>query len=469
MKKLLAIILAAACAFSLAACAATPDTPNASAPPATEEQLDCIGDPTTQQLAAPVAVSMPQYPNEAKYTASNGNFDSEKYDEDWDAWWESYQEKTADMTDPAALTHWFTTSIPALMQNAGKENRVCSPLNIYMALSMLAAVTGGETRQQILDALGAESLDALQKQAAQLWAENSWDDGLVTSTLANSIWLRDGYNYNSETLQTLGEDFYASAFSGEMGSDAYNNILRDWINEHTGNLLTEQAGKLELNADTVLALVSTLYYSASWHDKFSSAATTQDVFHAPNGDVSTDFLHSSDSNTVYYGDGFSAIGLSLENSGRMWLLKPDEGVDAAELLQNEDTLGFLLANGEWSQTQRAIVNLSLPKFDVSSDLDILDTLAQLGMTDVLDGIKSDFTPLAVTDDSLALTQAKHAARVKIDEDGCEAAAYTILGAETTAMMGPEDEIDFTLDNPFVFAITGIDGLPLFVGLVNQPN
>ena len=469
MKKLLAIILAAACAFSLAACAATPDTPNASAPPATEEQLDCIGDPTTQQLAAPVAVSMPQYPNEAKYTASNGNFDSEKYDEDWDAWWESYQEKTADMTDPAALTHWFTTSIPALMQNAGKENRVCSPLNIYMALSMLAAVTGGETRQQILDALGAESLDALQKQAAQLWAENSWDDGLVTSTLANSIWLRDGYNYNSETLQTLGEDFYASAFSGEMGSDAYNNILRDWINEHTGNLLTEQAGKLELNADTVLALVSTLYYSASWHDKFSSAATTQDVFHAPNGDVSTDFLHSSDSNTVYYGDGFSAFGLSLEYSGRMWLLKPDEGVDAAELLQNEDTLGFLLANGEWSQTQRAIVNLSLPKFDVSSDLDILDTLAQLGMTDVLDGIKSDFTPLTAANDSLALTQAKHAARVKIDEDGCEAAAYTILGVEATAMMGPEDEIDFTLDNPFVFAITGIDGLPLFVGLVNQPN
>ena len=151
MKKLLAILLAAACAFSLAACAAAPDTP------AAEEQPDCISDPTTQQLAAPVEAAMAQYPNEAKYTASNGNFDSEKYDEDWDAWWESYQEKTADMTDPAAMTHWFTTSIPALMQDAGKENRVCSPLNIYMALSMLAAVTDGQTRQQILDALGAES------------------------------------------------------------------------------------------------------------------------------------------------------------------------------------------------------------------------------------------------------------------------------------------------------------------------
>ena len=457
MKKLLAILLAAACAFSLAACAAAPDstdvsnTPNTPDSPAAEEHAS---EPSTTQLAAPVEVSMPQYPREVN-------------NDDWDAWWESYQEKTADMTDPAAMTHWFTTSIPALMQNAGNENRVCSPLNIYMALSMLAAVTDDETRQQILDALGAESLDALQKQTAQLWTENSWDDGVVTSVLANSIWLRDGYAYNEETLKKLGEDFYASAFSGEMGSAAYDNKLRDWINEHTGNLLTEQASGLKLDPATVLALVSTIYYRASWSDKFSSTATTQDVFHAPNGDMTVDFMHSSDSNTVYYGDGFSAIGLSLENSGQMWLLKPDDGVDAAELLQNEDALGFLLANGGWSQTQRATVNLSLPKFDISSDLDILDTLAQLGMTDVMDDEKSDFTPLTTADSALELTQAKHAARVKIDEDGCEAAAYTILAVDKTAAMPPEEIVEFTLDEPFVFAITGIDGLPLFVGIVNE--
>ena len=456
MKKLLAIVLAAACAVSMAACAAKTDgditLPEASM--------------ADGQLAAPPEVTSVPYPKETDYV-KNGTVDYDAYDKAYDDWQAARQERLQTMVDPADVAHWFTSSIPVLLQGAGDENRVCSPLNIYMALSMLAAVTGGETRQQILDALGAESLDALQKQAAQLWAENSWDDGLVTSTLANSIWLRDGYNYNSETLQKLGEDFYASAFSGEMGSDAYNNILRDWINEHTGNLLTEQAGKLELNADTVLALVSTLYYSASWHDKFSSAATTQDVFHAPNGDVSTDFLHSSDSNTVYYGDGFSAIGLSLENSGQMWLLKPDEGVDAAELLQNKDALGLLLANGNWSQTQRARVNLSLPKFDVSSDLDILDTLAQLGITDVMDGGKSDFTPLTTANDSLELTQAKHAARVKIDEDGCEAAAYTILAVCETAAMPPEEIVEFTLDAPFLFAIPGADGLPLFAGIVNQ--
>jgi hypothetical protein len=31
----------------------------------------------------------------------------------------------------------------------------------------------------------------------------------------------------------------------------------------------------------------------------------------------------------------------------------------------------------------------------------------------------------------------------------------------------QDEIDFVLDRPFLFVITGEDGLPLFIGIVNQ--
>ena len=33
---------------------------------------------------------------------------------------------------------------------------------------------------------------------------------------------------------------------------------------------------------------------------------------------------------------------------------------------------------------------------------------------------------------------------------------------------PDQKVDFTLDRPFVFAITGEDGLPLFVGVVHKP-
>ena len=55
----------------------------------------------------------------------------------------------------------------------------------------------------------------------------------------------------------------------------------------------------------------------------------------------------------------------------------------------------------------------------------------------------------------------------MDEKGVTAAAYTVMAVCGTGMpMG--DEIDFVLDRPFLFAITGGDGLPLFVGIVNQP-
>ena len=49
-----------------------------------------------------------------------------------------------------------------------------------------------------------------------------------------------------------------------------------------------------------------------------------------------------------------------------------------------------------------------------------------------------------------------------------AAAYTVM-MEAGAAEPPDEEIDFTLDRPFVFAITSQDGLPLFIGIVNTPN
>ena len=41
--------------------------------------------------------------------------------------------------------------------------------------------------------------------------------------------------------------------------------------------------------------------------------------------------------------------------------------------------------------------------------------------------------------------------------------------ETTALIEEPETVDFTLDRPFLFVITGIDGAPLFAGVVNQPN
>ena len=129
-------------------------------------------------------------------------------------------------------------------------------------------------------------------------------------------------------------------------------------------------------------------------------------------------------------------------------------------------MDFILADGDWENNKYLTVHQRIVKFDVSSQLDLSEGLQALGVTDAFDAAASDFSPM--TDmDGLFVSQTAHGARVAIDEEGCTAAAYTVMMA-CGAAEPPEEEIDFVLDRPFVFAITGEDGLPLFIGVVNQP-
>ena len=109
------------------------------------------------------------------------------------------------------------------------------------AISFAVALTNRKPvrrcRTQILDALGEDDIEALRARAKALWFENSWDDGRVTSLLANSLWLKDGVKYEQTTMDRLAADYFASSYSGEMGSEAYNEALRSWINKNTGDLL----------------------------------------------------------------------------------------------------------------------------------------------------------------------------------------------------------------------------------------
>ena len=152
----------------------------------------------------------------------------------------------------------------------------------------------------------------------------------------------------------------------------------------------------------------------------------------------------------------------------MWFLLPDEGVSPEELLAGGAALDFLRAPAEWENAKEVTVHLSVPKFDVRSDLDLISGLQAMGITDVFDATTSDFTPLMDGAEGLSVTQAQHAARVTIDEEGCTAAAYTVIMVGEGAEMPPEEEVDFVLDRPFLFAITDGGGLPLFVGVVNRP-
>lgn len=451
MKRILAFLLAAASLSSLAAC---------SQPAAvrTDKYL----------LAAAQYPQMSQYPDESKFTKLNGDFDSDGFDQVYDAW-RADRQKQLDQPEgyTDVLDGYLRTVIPQLLTDGSGENQACSPINIYMALAMLAEITDGESRDQILGLLGSDDLKDLRAEASAVWNANYSNDGAVTSILASSLWLNDKINFNQEAMDALAKYYYASSFRGEMGSAALDQALQGWINQQTGGLLKEQASGLTMDKETILALATTIYFRAKWAGEFSEGNTRPETFHADSGDVTCDFMHQSGTNTYYWSDRFSAVSKRLEGSGAMWFLLPDEGVTPEELLADEAALDLLLGSGESVESKYLIVNLSVPKFDIASELDLTASLKNLGITDVFDPASADFSPMTA-DTEAYLSQARHAARIAIDEEGVTAAAYTVMMTEGAAAP-PEEEVDFALNRPFVFAITGTDGLPLFVGIVRQPQ
>jgi serine protease inhibitor len=337
-----------------------------------------------------------------------------------------------------------------------------------MALAMLAEITDGESRGQILTLLNAESIEALRTQANAVWNANYNDDGSVTSILASSLWLNEDIPFNKETLNTLAGNYYASSYQGKMGSQGFNKAHRDWLNKQTGDLLKDYISNIEMPPETIMAIATTIYFKAKWDSEFRKSENTQDVFHAESGDIHTDFMNNTDIYGHYYwGEKFSATSKQLLNSGAMWFILPDEGVSIDELLANEEALSFLSNHEKWEKQKSLRVNLSVPKFDVSSKMDLTKNLKNLGITDCFSVDKANFSPLLSKEQPVFLSQVEHGARVAIDEEGVTAAAYTEMMLAGSAMP-PEDEIDFIVNRPFLFIITGEDGTVLFLGVVNQP-
>ena len=155
----------------------------------------------------------------------------------------------------------------------------------------------------------------------------------------------------------------------------------------------------------------------------------------------------------------------------MWFFLPEEGMSPEELSKNPEFLKFLQSDPYedlMDQAKYYTLHVEIPKFDVNSDLDLVKTLQALGVTDVFSFEEADFSQIFTDNTPAAVSEVQHSGRVKIDEEGCEAAAFTVIMLEK-AMYAQQDKAEFILDRPFLFAVKGSSGAPLFTGIVNEPG
>ena len=480
MKRVLTSLLAMILIFSLCSCGAMKNwgkpvqSIEAQENTGTESEEEDVtvseyGDQGTKMVSK--KVELPQqvsYPD-AEGFDSDESFDDEGFNADYDKWFENHQAQLEISKDTVKkLYEYYQKTLPYMLNHEQGKNILYSPVNVYLALAMLCEITDGETRQQVMEILGEKDIESLRKTVKDVWETSYVDDGSVTSILAASLWMNQDVEFNQETIDQLAETYYAESYKGTPGTKEMDQALQTWLNDHTGNLLKDQASQITLDLRTILALATTLYFKVRWDNEFYPQMNTTETFHAITGDVEKEFMHSSGSDNYYWGDNFTAVKRSLLNSGSMMLILPDEGKTPADLLKDQETMDFISNDsGTWKNSKYLIVNQSIPKFDVNSMTDLGAAMRQMGIVDVFDMDKADFRPMLAQEQDVALTSAKHAVRVKIDEEGVEAAAFTVMAA-CGAAMPPEEEVDFILDRPFLFVITGANGLPLFTGIVEQP-
>ncbi len=402
-----------------------------------------------------------EWPNPQTYK------DHDKWSVDVDQW-NAEREARGEITAQAlsGLSAFFKEGNGRFLQTEKNENKLWSPVNAYIGLAMTTELTDGETKQQVLDLLGVENTEELRKQVSAVWESAYRGDSNEVCVLANSLWLEDGLRYNEEATSALGYHYYASVYQGDLGSTRTNKDIAAWINNNTGNFLSDSTKGIALSPETVMALYSTLYFQAKWSDEFSERGNTKEVFHAPEGDIQAVYMNKKlEQMDYYWGETFSAVNLWLKNGSSMWFILPDEGKTVNDVLNDGAYMDMVMSN-QWEDSKYMKVNLSVPKFDVASTTDLREGLKDMGVTEVFTEGAADFSELTA-DSPIYLTGANQSVRVQIDEEGVKAAVYfEMKGAGSAAP--PEEIIDFVLDRPFLFVIEK-ENVPLFAGCVNYPE
>lgn len=392
-----------------------------------------------------------------RVTQPNSSATGEKEDQD------NFLEANQSAAAFAKSIQQFGAKTSAMLLNNAGTNQTYSPISFAYALGLLGSGAQGQTAREIAKALESSNMTVLKNRLRNFYNSNYSQEENDVLKIANSLWLQEGFPIKETFAQNAAKDFYASSYSVDFSKQSTADAIAKWISEQSGNTIQPS---ISVNPDQILSIINTLYFEGAWEDTFDASNNTEESFTLEDGStVDATYMNQTfDLSTYYDTDQYTLFSVSFLDGQKMNFVLPKEGKKLSSLLDQETLSKILSAQPEEAE-KTADVHLKLPKFSFDSEFDLSNTLRDLGLGDLLDG---NANLSGITDKKVAVSNVKQESHVEVDENGCKAAAYTKIDLICTSILGPVEEYNFSLDRPFLFAITSKDDVPLFVGTVYNP-
>ena len=327
----------------------------------------------------------------------------------------------------------------------GDKSKILSPLSITFALGMLNNGADGQTLKEINETLGfgEAGADAINAFCQKMLREANTLDDRTKALIANTIFVNEGLGYR---LQEGFIDKANTYYSAEPQNRDFNDgetmdVINQWANDHTMGMIPKVLDEDSFDPNVVSYLLNALYFKGMWSNPFRKDMTRNESF---GGGEEVPMMHKMGEEFQYTeNDLYQAIRLPYGNGAyQMTVFLPREDKTIGEVLET-------LNGSNWQfDSLPTEVDLKLPRFETDTYQPLVKEMSELGMP-------SAFTLLAefpwFCNTPVYISNMFQVAKIKLDEEGTEAAAVTVIGVDSYAM--PDEPKRFHANRPFLYIIS----------------
>lgn len=327
----------------------------------------------------------------------------------------------------------------------GDKSKVLSPLSITYALGMLNNGAEGQTLKEINQTLGfgEAGADAINAFCQKMLREANTLDPKTKALIANTIFVNEGLGYRLQDgfIDKVNTYYDAQPQNRDFNDGETMDVINQWASDHTMGMIPKVLDEDTFNPSSISYLLNALYFKGSWSSPFSPELTQDESF---GGGEEIPMMYKPDTDIQYAeNDLCQSVVLPYGNGGyRMSIFLPRENKTVGEVLESLD-------GSNWQLSYSTVeVDLKLPRFETDTRQDLVEVMSDLGMPTAFT-LSAEF-PFFCNVPAF-ITNMFQVAKIKLDEEGTEAAAVTVIETGESAM--PEEPIRFHANRPFLYVIS----------------